>query len=158
MILFSISCVCFAFKIKRLSTVALFPSPCPAFQCLQYIKAGRAWSHEHDVIDKWQKISERKVKFCVFFQPTTSSTLGTLALLAVLSSGAPTFVLSTTFLPLTSRTVEKIPGPPCSSCNRKWHRPGNKAISIDGHSNKCHACGCGPVFTSLWPNRCGLCT
>ena len=37
---------------------SLIPRPHPAFRCLQYVKAGRAWylfSREHDVINKWQK-------------------------------------------------------------------------------------------------------
>ena len=49
-------------KADSMFVLASFPVPRPAFHRLQYGKAGRAWyisSHEHDVIDKWQKISER---------------------------------------------------------------------------------------------------
>ena len=58
---------------------SLVPRPRPAFCCLQYVKVGRAWylfSREHDVIDKWQKNSERKSEVSGSVQQTTSSTLG----------------------------------------------------------------------------------
>ena len=53
-----------------LSFIASFPGPCPAFHCLQYGKAGRAWylfSREQDVINKWPVLH--------IVWPTTSSML-----------------------------------------------------------------------------------
>ena len=54
----------------RLHLVASFPGHRPAFRCLQYGKAGRAWyifSREHDVIEKWQNFQNEDATFCVLF-------------------------------------------------------------------------------------------
>jgi len=51
------------------------PRPHPAFRHLQYGKVGRAWylfSHEHDIINKWQKKKNEKANV----QPTRHSILG----------------------------------------------------------------------------------
>ena len=42
---------------------SLVPRPRPAFCCLQYGKAGRAWylfSHEHDVLGKWWNFQNKQ--------------------------------------------------------------------------------------------------
>ena len=52
------------------SRIASFPVPRPAFRCLQYGKAGRAWyifSREHDVIEKWQNFQNEDATFRVLF-------------------------------------------------------------------------------------------
>jgi len=54
----------------RGSDNSFIPRPRQAFRCLQYI------SHEHDVINKWQKNSEQKSEVSRIVQPTMSSTLG----------------------------------------------------------------------------------
>ena len=58
--------------------LSLVPRPRPAFRCLQYGKAWRAWylfSREHDVIGKWQKFSEQTGCVSRIVQLTTRSTL-----------------------------------------------------------------------------------
>ena len=58
---------------------SLVPRPRPAFRCLQYGKAGRAWylfSREHDVIGKWRKFSEQTGCVLRIVQLTTHSMLG----------------------------------------------------------------------------------
>jgi len=62
--------VSFIFIMKFL-TISLVPRPHPAFRCLQYRKAQRAWypfSREHDIIIKWSKIQS---KVSCIIQPTT---------------------------------------------------------------------------------------
>ena len=62
------------------AVISLVPRPHPAFCCLQCGKLGRAWylfSREHDVIDKWQKIqNKKKNEISHIVQPNMSSTLG----------------------------------------------------------------------------------
>ena len=58
---------------------SLVPRPRPAFRRLQYGKAWRAWylfSHEHDVIGKWRKVSEQRGCISRISQLTTRSMLG----------------------------------------------------------------------------------
>ena len=58
---------------------SLVSRPRPAFHCLQYGKAWRAWylfSREHDVIGKWEKFSEQTGCISHISQLTTRSTLG----------------------------------------------------------------------------------
>ena len=74
-----LSFLCFPSILYSFLLPSLVPRLCPTFCCLQYGKAGRAWylfSHEHEVIDKWPKNSERKSAVSHIVQPFTSSTLG----------------------------------------------------------------------------------
>jgi len=140
-------------------SLASLPGPCPAFHCLQYRKAGRAWfllSCEQDVINKWQKNnSEWRSQVLHIVWPTTSSMLAWCVWQSPLtryvckvtwylsssccSVSQCTHVHLTPFYPistLTSRTWEKIPGPLHStSMCLIWVHVSDIQTSLLGHQH-----------------------